>query len=229
MILNNPATELTTAATDALLGFVCLVLSARMNRRADSHRWKARLWQWVFALLAASSFLGTIAHGFSLPTATRDMLWHPLYLLLGLDVALFVVGSIVDGFGEKLARRLLAPSLAAGAFFYVITLFSDGSFRIFILYEGVGMLVAIALYAGAALWKQVPGAATIALGISLTIVAAVIQASPLQFTFIWPFDHNGIFHLIQIPALVVLAQGLISSMPGDPRPSHNSSFVIRNS
>jgi len=44
-------------------------------------------------------------------------------------------------------------------------------------------------------------------------VAAAIQATQAaSFTFIWPFDHNGVFHLVQMVALVVLCAGLQSSL-----------------
>ncbi len=71
------------------------------------------------------------------------------------------------------------------------------------------MLVALALYGRLALTRRLPGAWLMVGGIVLTIVAAVVQATQLvSFTLIWPFDHNGVFHLIQIVALPVLAVGL---------------------
>ena len=212
MDLNSSVTELTTAGTDALLGFLCILLAFRMGRCMDPHRFKARIWQWVFGLLAASSLLGSIAHGLHLSPGLRNLLWQPLYLALGLDVALFVVGSVLDGFGEKYARRLTPVALLAGTVFYSITLFGSGSFLVFTVYEGTAMLFSLGVYIRIALTKGMPGAATISSGIGLTIVAAALQAGSLGLSFIWPFDHNGIFHLVQIPALILLACGLQSSI-----------------
>jgi hypothetical protein len=49
-------------------------------------------------------------------------------------------------------------------------------------------------------------------GIALSIIAAVIQATgSIGFTLIWEFDHNGVFHLVQMPGIVLLAAGVIES------------------
>ena len=183
-----------------------------MGRAMALHRFKARTWQCVFGLLAASSLLGAMAHGLRLSPGLRNLIWQPLYLALGLDVALFAVGGVLDGFGEKHARRLTPAAIIAGVVFYSMTLYGNGSFVVFTVYEGTAMLFALAVYIRMALKKSLPGAATISSGIGLTIAAAALQAGSLSFTFIWPFDHNGLFHLVQFPALVLLARGLQSSI-----------------
>jgi hypothetical protein len=214
MLFNNPTTELTTAATDVALGFVCVFLMSGLHDFRTRHPWKVRLWSWVFGLLAAASFLGAIAHGFYLSPALRSILWQPLYLALGIDVSLFVLGGISDWRGEKAARKLVAAAIAAGAAFYSLTRVTDGAFLIFIIYEGVAMAAAIAIYTVVAVRQRMPGASIIAVAIGLNIVAAALQASTIHFTAIWPFDHNGVFHLVQIAALLILGYGLRASLSG---------------
>ena len=52
-----------------------------------------------------------------------------------------------------------------------------------------------------------------ATGIFVSIIAAGIQANKSVFlTFIWRFDHNGIYHLVQIVGLMLLLMGLGSSI-----------------
>jgi hypothetical protein len=77
MQFNNPATELTTAGTDALLALVCVCLIAGHSGFRAHLRWKTRLWSWVLGLLALASFLGANAHGFDLSPAMRNFLWQP--------------------------------------------------------------------------------------------------------------------------------------------------------
>jgi hypothetical protein len=48
----------------------------------------------------------------------------------------------------------------------------------------------------------------ISVGIALTIVAAAVQASALSVRLIVPFDHNGLFHLVQLIATAAFANGL---------------------
>jgi hypothetical protein len=207
MQFNSPITELTTAGTDAALGFVSVILIARLKSYWSLHPWKVRLWSWVFGLLAGASFLGAIAHGLDLSPALRSFLWQPLYLALGVDVSLFVLGGILDWRGEKAARRLVVAAVATGVVFYSLTIVLDGAFLIFVIYEGVAMAAAIVIYAVVAVRQRMPGALIIASAIGLNIVAAALQTSAMHFTVVWPFDHNGIFHLVQIAALLLLGYG----------------------
>jgi hypothetical protein len=207
MQFNSPITELTTAVTDAALGCVCVFLISRLNNFWSHNPWKVRLWSWVFGLLAGASFLGAIAHGLDLSPALRSFLWQPLYLALGIDVSLFVLGGILDWRGEKAARRLVVAAVAVGAVFYILTNVLDGAFLIFVIYEGVAMAAAIVIYTVVAVRQRMLGALIIAVAIGLNIVAAALQASAIHFTVVWPFDHNGIFHLVQIAALLTLGYG----------------------
>ncbi len=209
---NSSATELTTAATDAVLGFVCLLLIAAIIPYRPLDPWKVRLWSWVFGLLAAVSFLGAVAHGLDLRPGLRKLLWQPLYFALGIDVSLFILCGISDWLGKQAARRLLFAAIGTGMAFYAVTLISGGSFLVFVIYEAIAMISAMAIYVVIAVGRQMPGASTMAAGICLTIAAAALQASPAGFTLVWPFDHNSVFHLVQIAALIVLAFGLRRSL-----------------
>jgi hypothetical protein len=205
---NSTATELTTGATDALLGFLCIWLTAWIRQPGSGNPWMTDLWSWVFRLLTVSSMLGAIAHGCTLSSALRHVLWQPLYLVLGIDVALFLLAAVADWRGEKTARALVLGAIVTGILFYSLTVILEGDFLVFVLYEAVAMFSALGIYAVLAIRHRTPGAATIAAGIALALVAAALQASSLGFTFIWPFDHNGIFHLLQMPSLWMIACGV---------------------
>src|SRR5512141_776614 len=102
-MFNSPVTELTTAATDALLGIVCLALVPALWTARALDPWKTGLWVALLALLAFASFLGAVVHGFALSAGLREVLWQPLFLALGLVVALFAVGAVRDWLGEAAA------------------------------------------------------------------------------------------------------------------------------
>ena len=57
---------------------------------------------------------------------------------------------------------------------------------------------------------RVPGAGSVAMGILVTLAAAAVQASRLipSITLIWTFDHNGLFHILQMVGLVLIVLGL---------------------
>lgn len=213
MTFNPEVTELTTAATDAAIAVISLVCLLVLSRYRLEHRWRVGIWSWVFGLLAVASILGAIAHGLQLTSTTQELLWRPLFLSLGLVVAMFVVGAVFDFKGKHAARVALIPMLGLALGFFAVTQVASGTFLIFVAYEAVAMLAVLGMYLSLALKGQLKGAAVIATGVVLNIVAAGIQASEtISLIIVVPFDHNGIFHLVQIVALVVLTLGLVSGM-----------------
>jgi hypothetical protein len=112
MTFNPVMTELTTAATDAIIAVIALFCVAVLNSRRAGHPWRVAIWSWVFGILAFASALGALAHGLDLSEATRSWLWRPLYLALGLVVALFVVGAVYDFKGGRTARLSLVLMLS---------------------------------------------------------------------------------------------------------------------
>ena len=213
MQLNTIPTELTTAATDVVLGVLAVGCVTYLSRFRESDRWKVRLWSWVFGMLAAAAFLGAVAHGFIWSAAVWDILWFPLFLLLGLTVALFVAGAIYDWRGLAAAKRSVPILVVLAVMFFGVTQVLSGAFLVFVLYEAVAMLFAFSVY-GYLAAKAASGAMIVMLiGVGLNIVAAAIQASQVvSFTLVWTFDHNGVFHLVQLVAVVVLCIGLRMSL-----------------
>jgi hypothetical protein len=213
MIFNPAITELTTAATDILIAVVASACMVVLRRRRGMYKQRVAIWSWVFGLLAFASLLGALAHGLNLSSTAQSWLWRPLYLCLGLVVAMFVVGAVFDLKGENAARAWLVPMLVLALVFFTITQIGSDSFRLFVVYEALAMLGALGIYLFLALKRRLAGAGTVAAGILLNIVAAAIQSTgTISVTIIVPLDHNGVFHLVQILALVVLTRGLARGM-----------------
>lgn len=205
-------TELTTGATDAILAVEALVCALVLWRRRAYDPFKIGIWTWVFGLLAVASVLGAVAHALAISEGLREFLWRPLYLALGLVVALFAVGAVYDWKGRGVAARLLPIAVLIAIGFFLVTQLVSGAFLVFVLYEAVAMLAALAIY-GALAARGHPGAALVALGVLLSIVAAGIQATgTVRLELIVPFDHNGVFHLVQMVALVPLTAGLLRTL-----------------
>jgi len=207
-------TERTTAATDvllALLAVVCAVYLARVGSARDP--FKTRVWCAAFGLLAFASAMGAVAHGFQMSERLNRALWQPLNLALGLVIALFVVGVVYDRWGQAAAQRALPITLGMGVVFFLVTVLIPGSFLVFILYEAVAMLFALAVYLLIAARGTLPGAWSMVAGVAITIAAAVIQALGItRVHVIWDFDHNGVFHLVQVAGVIVLTGGLRTAL-----------------
>jgi hypothetical protein len=208
MQLNPSATELTTGATDAAVGLLGLMVLWRLAAIPVNATWKRALWCWVFGLLGVASVLGAVVHGLKLSESVLAVLWRPLYLSLGLTVALFLIGGIHDWRGEAAARALLPWAIGIGLSFFALTQLLGGAFLIFVVYEATAMVATLVMYVFLSTTGRLAGARMITVGIALSIVAAAVQASALSVRLIVPLDHNGLFHLVQLIATAALANGL---------------------
>jgi hypothetical protein len=213
MELVGGATERTTAATDALLAlaatFAIIVL-----RRATAPSFGRAVWQGALASLVLASVLGAVTHGLVMPDSTRDLLWQPLYLSLGVMMALFAVGAVRDWRGDRDARRALPPMLALAGVFYGITRLTGGHFLAFVVYEAAALLFSLCVYLRLASGRRRPGAAAMAAALALSLAAGALQASGLgAVRLLWQFDHNGLFHLVQLVGLGLMVAGLRRLLP----------------
>lgn len=210
--VTSSSTELSTAATDALLGVVCVALAVRLFV-GDGPPWRRLIWGGALAMLALGSFLGAAAHGLVVPAVVRAYFWQRIYLSLAMALGLVVVAALFDWRGEAVARRAL-PWAAAAAFacFAVLELIAGG-FAVFLVAEALAMLAALAIWGRLWRGRGFPGAGRLCVGILLTLGAAGVQVSPAHVVvFGWPFDHNSLFHLAQIAATLVLADGVRQGM-----------------
>ncbi|MCU7828851.1 MAG: hypothetical protein KZQ85_07255 [Candidatus Thiodiazotropha sp. (ex Myrtea sp. 'scaly one' KF741663)] len=213
MQTNPVPTELTTAATDGVLAVFALVIAFYLWQLRQHDPWKVYIWSILFCLLAVASVLAAIAHGFILSVGFSNLLWYVIYLALGIVVSLFLLAAVYDLRGLSLTKKI-APFVAISAmlFFFLVQLM-DGDFKPFIIYEALAMLAAFAVYAYLALFRRQQGAGWMLLGIALTILAALFQVFQLgAFHLIWQFDHNGVYHLIQLVGLCFIFLGLHVSL-----------------
>ena len=73
-----------------------------------------------------------------------------------------------------------------------------------LLTDGLAIAIVVALSVRA--WqRREPGSALVLAVILLSILAAVLKASSIQFTWGgWEFDPNSIYHVAQIPGICLL-------------------------
>ncbi len=210
----DPA-EQTTAATDLLLASVALVsiLFLRWNPAGTGDQWKINVWSAAIGLIGLAAGLGAAAHGLVLSHTRHQRIWQTLNMSLALAVSLFVVGVAYDLWGGASCLRTLPLMLTAGLFFFAATLIYPGIFFVFIVYEGLALIFALGAYTYLSIQGELRGAGFMAAGILASIIAAAIQANKsIALTLIWKFNHNGIYHIVQAAALILLLIGLRWSM-----------------
>jgi hypothetical protein len=215
--ITSSATEQTTAATDVVVALLALAAIIHLHSLRELDPLKVDLWSWVLGLVGFAALLGAIVHGVDIPSGgVRSLLWKALLLALSLGVAIFVVAAVYDLRGQSWALRVLPAAGAASFVFWIATVsaFQD-SFRPLVLYQTVAMVIALGIYLWLAAAGRVPGSKEIALAIILNIVAAGLQSTgTVKVKLLWPFDHHGVCHLVQIAALMVLIVGLHVGLSG---------------
>jgi hypothetical protein len=205
--LVGEGTERTTAATDALLAGGATAAVLLLGRQLPPSFGRT-VWQVALAALAVASGLGAAAHGLALSGALRDLLWQPLYLTLGVTMSLFVVGAVRDWRGEGAARRALPPLLGLALAFYAVTRATGGNFLAFVVYEAAALVLSLLIYLRLAAGGR-PGAGAMGAALVLSLTAGAVQASGVgPVRLLWEFDHNGLFHLVQLLGLVLLVAAL---------------------
>ena len=197
-IIDSP-TERTTAATDLLLAAQGFIWAWYITTIGQSAPWQATVWTWAWALIGLGSFLGAIAHGLKMERKPYIRTWRGIALILGLAMGLFLVAGVYDLLGETIARQFLPVGILIGLAFFIFTFFGPETFLVFIVYETVILVLAVLTYSWLGLTGQLSGAWLMVVGVILGLIAAAIQAKEsLTMTFIWQFDWNGIFHLVQL-------------------------------
>lgn len=215
LLIESP-TERTTAATDAIIAAVALAYAGSMLRRDG---WRARVWAGAFGAMAVAATIGAADHGLRLGPRAHAALIRALYLSLGLMVALFAAVATADGWGERAGRRALPGLLLSALGFYGASRRLSHGFLVFIVYEAAALLYALGIYARLARGGRLAGAELTAAGILIALLAAAVQSSQLRLTILsLPFDHNGLFHLVQIAGLPVLAAGVRAGLDQQTEP-----------
>jgi hypothetical protein len=85
---------------------------------------------------------------------------------------------------------------------------------VFVLYETAALLLAFAIYLRLAVQGR-SGAPAVAAAFALSLTAGAVQASGVgPVRLVWEFDHNGLFHLIELLGLLLLVVGLRRLLAG---------------
>lgn len=208
MFTDSP-TELTTSVTDLLLAIQAFLAVITIARLPDKRPMWTRVWVIFFGMLCLASSLGAVVHGVQMASTFQSAIWSSIYLVLGLLMAVFVVAALTMTWNHELSRRSLPYLLALAIAFFAVTQIWSDSFMLFILYEGVSMVVALVLYTWCIFPCREQGAMFIATGIVVGIVAAIIDSqSSLRVSLIWVFDNHGMFHIVQMISLTLIIIGV---------------------
>jgi hypothetical protein len=188
MTIHEPMTLATDYALAAVTAFLCVSL-LRQRPRQPSRGW----WGVAFAALALGAFLGGTWHGL----LQSNLLWKATVLSVGVASFAMVVGSAfaaTQGAAREIVLALASIVLVA----YCGWMLFHDAFIFVVVDTAIGFAAVAALH----VWRW---NGWILLGIAVSVAAAAVQASGLALHR--HFNHNDLYHVIQIGAMFLLYRG----------------------
>jgi hypothetical protein len=180
-------TEPATLVTDYLLGLLSIWLAFKVVRVSP-------LWALGFVALALAAFLGGTWHGL----VPSDALWKATVVAAGVASFGMLAGSILAA-STGTARVLLLALAAIKLLAYLAWILGHGEFIWVIVDTGVALAIIAALY----LWRF---NGWMLAGVAVSALAGAVQAS--GFALHRHFNHNDLYHVIQIAALLFFYRGV---------------------
>lgn len=199
-----PITEPMTLATDWLLAAVVFGLGMWLWRRRGDRR-SVSLWAIVFFATSLAALTGGAWHGFhsGLDAVVAEGLWKLTTFSIGVASFALVGAAAFAGFTGSWRGWILGLGGLKLAAFVGWMAFHDDFRSVIVDYLASILVVAIVAAIG---WRRGERwAPWIVAGLAVSLGAAGIQASGLDLAR-W-FNHNDLYHVIQIGAFVLLARG----------------------
>lgn len=179
--------EPTTALTD----FALTALSAFLGLKSIPY---SRFWSLAFLALALGALLGGVWHGFW----QSDLLWKATTLSVGVASFGMVAGSAYAATEGKLRTGLIAFAAVTLVAYAGWMLYHDDFIWVVADTASAFFIVAI-LHA----WRFNKWMLA---GVAVSVLAGVAQASGLALHR--HFNHNDLYHVLQMAALVLFYRGL---------------------
>lgn len=199
--------EPTTAITDLMIAALAVYIAREL------HAWHSvRLmnihWHWglAFYALAIGAFLGAVSHGIGphFSDESRKLIWKAAVIPVGFTSVFFLMGAFHSSFSFDAVRWLSWIPLAFLAA-YLFTISKDDSFLNVVKFYAPAMALVFALMLYGHFGMNSPGTGMVALGIFIMFIGAGVQVS--GFGIHQHFNHNDIFHIIQMIGMAVMHKG----------------------
>lgn len=190
--------EPTTAITDFLLAAVAIVLAWRCVRDSVSRK----MWGMAFFFTGIAALAGGIYH--STPSA---LVWKVTTFSVGV-ATFFLIDAAARATISRRSAQILEVVAGIQLAAYLVWMATHDEFTYVIADYGSGMLCVAILYAIAL--PRIPVAAKFVLAsIAVAAIGAYVQAAGI--TLHRNFNHNDLYHVIQMVSLLLLYRGARTS------------------
>ncbi|HKB07579.1 MAG TPA: hypothetical protein VKF61_04790 [Candidatus Polarisedimenticolia bacterium] len=201
--------EPTTFFTDMFLAGASLSFGLGLTRAALRERQRS-IALWAAALLAggAAALLGGIYHGLgpALGAPVTTVLWKGTVWLAGVSALTSVLGSLTAVLAGQLRGPLNAVAWAKFAA-YAVWMSGHDEFRFVVYDQMLGMAAILLLHGYDIAARNDRASRFIALGVFVSVVAAAVQR--FGFDLHPDFNHNDLFHAVQIGANYLFYRGAL--------------------
>ena len=195
--------EPTTLLTDYALAGVTAWLAWSLFRAGEGQRSRA-LWTLAFAALALAAALGGTWHGFAPAFAAIAVIlvWKATVLCVGIASFGMLCGSAICATAGN-TRKTLVAIAAAKLAVYSGWMAGHSEYIYVIADTGTALVLVAALHLRSAARDR--ASRWILAGVGVSVLAAGVQAS--GFALHRHFNHNDLYHVIQIAAMILLYAG----------------------
>jgi hypothetical protein len=206
-----------TLATDYALGAVSAILGWRLHQGAQDQR-SRQCWALAFGAAAVSALLGGTHHGFAavMSPFTYGLSWKVTVFAIGLFSFGMMAGSILAT-ARGAARAGLLAFAGAQLAVYTAWMLVHDEYRYVVLDTAIAMSVMFLLHTWSAAVRGDKASYWALAGIAVSAAAAAVQF--FRVALHEHFNHNDLYHLVQIAGMVLFYRGgkLLRDRNGEER------------
>jgi hypothetical protein len=195
--------EPAAAVTDYLLALIAACMAVSLLRSPSVDRY------WAFASfsIALGALVGGIYHGHIVEGDRADETWTLITIIVAVTVSFLLAATVNSVLGSEKNRLWMTLRLVSLGGFVLLALAGHGGLQTFFYLESVSMLAVLGIWVYA--WQRgQEGASLILAAIFVSGVASVFRFLPVGFEAGWHWDNDAIYHIAQIPGLLILYCGL---------------------
>jgi hypothetical protein len=162
-----------------------------------------------FFLTGIGAFLGGTSHGFKIPLGPdwNDRIWKVTTYTIGLAAFLLFLGLLLSSLPSSFIRSLFITVGSLQILVYIWWMWSHTEFRYVIINYATFMILGLFFKVYSLVQFGDPSSIWIISGILVTFLASGIQAS--GFTLHKHFNHNDLFHVVQLPGFFLVYLGTL--------------------
>ena len=204
--------EPTTFISNIILFFMTLVLGQKISDVywQSFHPFHFHL-SWSFYAVAMGSIIGSLFHGFGphFPKLMREWIWKGALTCMGFTTFSLMMAG-VSAVMSYYSYRIIMWGAVIGLILYGWQTVKFAGFGHSVKFIAIGMIIIFTAFA-TLYWRQAhPGSGYLFAGVLLTIASGGLWAT--GWSIHKQFNHNDLFHVIQMVCLWLLHQGGVMTL-----------------